>query len=166
MFSVDVRQEARGTVLVLRGELDFDSAVQLDEAGEHAGVSGGAEGVGAVVVDLTALSFCDSSGISALLRLYRRLSARQQPLLLAAVPRPTLRLLTLTGLDRVFSIHPDVEAALGARPAAGPQAGPPTRTPADAAPGTGHGAGPGTITATVPAPDAGRPARQNEKETA
>ncbi|WP_179199864.1 STAS domain-containing protein [Streptomyces sp. NRRL B-24572] len=60
MFPVDVSQEERGTVLVLRGELDFDSAVQLDEAGLRGPGAGAAPG--SVVVDLAALTFCDSSG--------------------------------------------------------------------------------------------------------
>lgn len=32
MFSVVVRQDARGVVFALRGELDFESVVQLHEA--------------------------------------------------------------------------------------------------------------------------------------
>ncbi|MEU5217052.1 STAS domain-containing protein [Streptomyces sp. NPDC020807] len=135
MFSVDVRQEERGTVLVLRGELDFDSAVQLDEERLRDPGAGGVPGP--VVVDLAALTFCDSSGISALLRLYQQLSAQGRPLRLAAVPTTVGRLFALTGLDQVFTVHADVRAALAAEPA-----------------------GPDT------APGAGGPARQNRKESA
>ncbi|MFK3733775.1 STAS domain-containing protein [Streptomyces sp. NPDC088090] len=112
MFSIEVRAEGRGTVLVLRGELDHDSVVQLDEAGRRETAPGGGEGT--VVADLGALTFCDSSGVSALLRLYRGLEARQRRLALAAVPRTVLRLFTLTGLDQIFTVHPDVHEALAA----------------------------------------------------
>ncbi|MFF7441656.1 STAS domain-containing protein [Streptomyces sp. NPDC008122] len=135
MFSVDVRQEERGTVLVLRGELDFDSAVQLDEAGLRGPGAGAAPGP--VVVDLAALTFCDSSGISALLRLHQVLSARGRPLVLAAVPPTVRRLFALTGLDQIFTVHADAHETLAAGPA-GPD----------------------------PAQGAGTPARQNRKESA
>ncbi|MFF6788218.1 STAS domain-containing protein [Streptomyces filamentosus] len=135
MFSVDVRQEERGTVLVLRGELDFDSSVQLDEAG--LGDPGTGTAPGPVVADLAALTFCDSSGISALLRLHRGLSARGGSLALAAVPHTVRRLFALTGLDQVFTVHADAHEALAAGPA-GPD----------------------------PAPGAGTPARQNRNESA
>ncbi|MFE5794295.1 STAS domain-containing protein [Streptomyces sp. NPDC056503] len=135
MFSVEVGQEERGTVLVLRGELDFDSAVQLDEAARGEPAPSG--GKGPVVVDLAAVTFCDSSGVSALLRLHRRLSAQGRLLTLAAVPPTVLRLFALTGLDRIFTAHPDAERALAAGPA-----------------------GPDTATGAV------APARQNREETA
>ncbi|MFF8835095.1 STAS domain-containing protein [Streptomyces sp. NPDC015130] len=135
MFSVDVGQEERGTVLVLRGELDFDSAVQLDEAARTC--PGAGDGAGLVVADLAALTFCDSSGISALLRLYRHLAAQGRTLGLAAVPSTVRRRFALTGLDQIFLVHADVHEALAAGPA-----------------------GPDT------APEAGAPARQNRKESA
>ncbi|MGW4781770.1 STAS domain-containing protein [Streptomyces filamentosus] len=135
MFSVDVGQEERGTILVLRGELDFDSAVQLDEVA--LGDPAHDTATGPVVADLAALTFCDSSGISALLRLHRRLSTRGRPFLLAAVPHPVRRLFALTGLDQIFTVHADAHEALAAGPA-GP----------------------------APAPGAGTPARQNRKESA
>ncbi|MEU2655086.1 STAS domain-containing protein [Streptomyces sp. NPDC007325] len=135
MFSVDIGQDERGTVLLLRGELDFDSAVQLDEVRRTGPVSG--DGQGPVVADLAALTFCDSSGVSALLRLYQHLSARGRPLRLAAVPRTVQRLFALTGLDQIFTVHAGVHEALAAGPA-----------------------GPDT------APGAGAPARPNRKESA
>ncbi|MFD3524877.1 STAS domain-containing protein [Streptomyces sp. NPDC058653] len=58
MFSVQVGTAAGTAVLQLRGELDVESVVQLDEAGEIAVRSTSA----LVVVDCAALSFCDSSG--------------------------------------------------------------------------------------------------------
>ncbi|GHJ93483.1 anti-sigma factor antagonist [Streptomyces sp. NE5-10] len=125
MFSIDVREEERGTVLVLRGELDHDSVVQLDEAGRRATAPGGGEGT--VVADLAGLTFCDSSGVSALLRLYRALKARHRVLALAAVPPTVLRLFALTGLDQIFTVHADVHGALAAGRDTAPGAGAPAR---------------------------------------
>ncbi|MEU0990666.1 STAS domain-containing protein [Streptomyces sp. NPDC005953] len=100
------------TSTALRGELDFDSMVQLDEAGEKELARG--RGAGPVVADCAALSFCDSSGIGALLRLFQRLGAQERVLLLAGVPHSVARLFSMTGLDQVFAVHADVERALSA----------------------------------------------------
>lgn len=110
MFSVDVRTQARGVVFTLRGELDFDSVVQLHEATERELERTEKP---PVVADCAGLAFCDSSGIGGLLRLYQRLSAQGRTLRLAAVPASVARLFALTGLDQLFSVHADVDEALG-----------------------------------------------------
>ncbi|MGW2208727.1 STAS domain-containing protein [Streptomyces sp. NPDC001781] len=109
---MDVRQHALGVLLVLCGELDFDSVVQLHEAVDDE--LDRSTGTSPVVVDCAALTFCDSSGISALLRLYQRLTAEQRALRLAAVPASVSRLFSLTGLDQLFSVHKDAAEALAA----------------------------------------------------
>ncbi|MEU6310700.1 STAS domain-containing protein [Streptomyces sp. NPDC047014] len=109
---MQVTQEARGAVFVLRGELDFDSMVQLHEAGDEEVMRG--PGARPVVVDCARLTFCDSSGISALLRLFHQLAARQRALRLAAVPSSVVRLFLITGLDQVFSVYADADQALAA----------------------------------------------------
>ncbi|MFE5112547.1 STAS domain-containing protein [Streptomyces sp. NPDC056663] len=111
MFSVQVRQEARGVVFALRGELDFDSVVQLQEAGEAELARG--RGAGSVVADCARLTFCDSSGISALLRLFQQLAAQERVLRLAALPDSVARLFSITGLNQLFSVYADADKALG-----------------------------------------------------
>ncbi|MFJ3770017.1 STAS domain-containing protein [Streptomyces sp. NPDC090082] len=112
MFSVQVVREERGVVLVLRGELDFESMVQLDEAGQEALALG--RGAGPVVADCAAMAFCDSSGIGALLRLMQPLAEQGRVLRLAGVPAAVARLFAITGLDRIFEVHPDREQAFAA----------------------------------------------------
>ncbi|MFF3019404.1 STAS domain-containing protein [Streptomyces sp. NPDC057939] len=112
MFAVQVTRQARGAVFALRGELDFDSVVQLHEAGDDEVARGAGEGP--VVVDCAGLAFCDSSGIGALLRLFHQLAAQDRALRLAAVPTSVARLFSITGLDRVFSVYTDAEQALAA----------------------------------------------------
>ncbi|MET9678505.1 hypothetical protein ABZY68_36300 [Streptomyces sp. NPDC006482] len=92
--------EGRGTVLVLCGEPDFDSAVQLDEVGRRGPGAGGV--AGPVVVDLAALTSC---GSSALLRLAQPAPVRAQGGSLgpAAVPR--------TGPSALPALHRLAEAA-------------------------------------------------------
>lgn len=68
-----------------------------------------------LVADLTRIGFCDSTVLNALL--HARLGARAAgvPLVLAGAPSQARRLLRLTGLDRVFTLEPTVEAAVSAR---------------------------------------------------
>ncbi|MGW6009168.1 STAS domain-containing protein [Streptomyces sp. NPDC055210] len=64
-----------------------------------------------LVLDLAALRFCDSSGISALLSARNLAIEYGGRIALAAVPATTARILRITGLDQVFPIHPDTRTA-------------------------------------------------------
>ncbi|MFI2780643.1 STAS domain-containing protein [Streptomyces sp. ALB3] len=112
MFSVQVRPVTGAVVLQLRGELDFESVVQLYEAGETALATRPVPRL--VVVDCVSMTFCDSSGIGGLVRLYQRLSAQGGQLRLAAPPAPVAKVLSLTGLDAVIAVDAGVDEALAA----------------------------------------------------
>ncbi|MFE5651359.1 STAS domain-containing protein [Streptomyces cyaneofuscatus] len=112
VFAVDVRRDTRGVVFTLRGDLDFHSVVQLYEAGEEE--LGTGRETGAVVVDCAHLTYCDSTGISALLKLYHQMSAQDGVLCLASVTDNLNRLFELTGLNQIFCLHTDAEGALNA----------------------------------------------------
>ncbi|MFV2176359.1 STAS domain-containing protein [Actinomadura sp. LOL_016] len=97
-------------VLAVVGELDLNNAPLLaDAALEAAG-----QGRPHVILEMSRVPFCDSSGLNALIRLYRRLRAEQGSLALAAVPGRLTRLLSMTGIDRLIPAHPDVPEALAA----------------------------------------------------
>jgi anti-anti-sigma factor len=121
LFSVDARRVGLACVFALRGELDFDSAVQLREAADT--VLAGPQPRPLVVIDCTALTFCDSSGISGLIRIYQQLSARGGVLRLAAVPASVARIFTLTGLEQVIAVHDSAHDALDASGAHQPHPG-------------------------------------------
>ncbi|MEU3369184.1 STAS domain-containing protein [Streptomyces sp. NPDC006660] len=107
---MNVRRDRHSVVFALRGELDHDSVEQLREAGNKELLDGRAEGP--VVVDCSLLSFCDSSGIGELVRLHQQLSWRDRAFRLASVPAKVSRLLELTGLNQVLSVHADMAGAL------------------------------------------------------
>ncbi|MFD3873066.1 STAS domain-containing protein [Streptomyces sp. NPDC058623] len=111
---VEVGRHARGVVFTLRGDLDFDSVVQLREAGDEE-LAGGPE-AGPLVADCSALSFCDSSGIGELVRLHQQLASHGRAFRLARVPDRVVRLFALTGLDQLFPPYDDVTQALSAGP--------------------------------------------------
>ncbi|MFJ6700576.1 STAS domain-containing protein [Streptomyces sp. NPDC091272] len=112
VFSVTVGPVEGAAVFQLRGELDVESVVQLNEAAETALAARPAPGL--VVVDCTSLTFCDSSGIGGLVRLYQRLSAAGGQLRLAAAPAPVAKVFSLTGLDGVIPVHSSTGQAIAA----------------------------------------------------
>ncbi|MFF2384476.1 STAS domain-containing protein [Streptomyces sp. NPDC058108] len=58
-----------------------------------------------VILDLTGVTFCDSSGLNSLLRLRRRAQDGGGQLALAAPSRQMMRLLSITGAATVFAIY-------------------------------------------------------------
>ena len=72
-----------------------------------------AAGEGAVVLDLAAVDFLDSSGLGAVVAA-RKLLGDGRPLELAALQEPVAKVMQLTRMDRVFCIHESVDAAMSA----------------------------------------------------
>ncbi|WP_307845380.1 STAS domain-containing protein [Planomonospora sp. ID67723] len=67
-----------------------------------------------LIVDLSELTFCDSTGLSELVRTRQRARARGIRLVLAGVGANLARTLAITGLRDGFEIHSDLSAALEA----------------------------------------------------
>ena len=90
--------------LVLTGELDLDSAPKLLTAVVEQLESGANE----LVVDLTHLSFIDSSGLGTLVGCWRR-ATNAGATLVVANPNEDVRMtLEITGLDQILPITSEV----------------------------------------------------------
>ncbi|MEU8587446.1 STAS domain-containing protein [Streptomyces sp. NPDC048664] len=89
------------------GELDLDTGPELTAVlTECLG-----QGPARLVVDVSAVPFCDSSGLAALLRARESASRAGAEFVLAGV-RPALsRILVMTGLDAVFNAGPRPEGS-------------------------------------------------------
>lgn len=73
------------------------------------------EGERRLVVDLSEVSFIDSSGLGALLSGYKNATQRGGTLILAG-PQPRVRaMFELTRLNRVFDIYPRLQEALASQ---------------------------------------------------
>jgi anti-sigma B factor antagonist len=97
-FSVGVEAAADGVrVIVLRGELDMAATEAVREAVD------GAAGARGVVLDLSEVTFVDSSMLKELLRAGAELSRYETRLVLAGVPAPVRRLLDLTRTAQLFT---------------------------------------------------------------
>jgi anti-anti-sigma factor len=99
------RQVGRRAVLSVVGEVDIITAARL-----RAAVDTAASRAFEIWVDLTETTFMDSSGLHALSEARARLTESFR-LVLICPEGPILRVLTLTGFDRVFDIHASRSAA-------------------------------------------------------
>lgn len=107
-----VLRSGRTAVVRLCAEIDLTVADELREAL----LSVLNQGVLALVADMTATTFCDSAGISALIRAARRAAANGAVMRVAGVAPSVLRVFTLVGIDRMIDIYPSVDAALASLP--------------------------------------------------
>lgn len=92
-FRIDVRDEPRGTVLELFGELDVASSPALEA--ELARFSGSK----LVVIDLRSLDFIDSTGLGVLVRTHQHAQEHGHDFGLVQGGGQVQRLLGLTGLS-------------------------------------------------------------------
>ena len=74
------------------------------------------QGAIGLVVDMTATTFCDSAGITALGRAARRAAATDATMRLAVASPSVLRVFSLVGIDRLIDVHPSVEEARASLP--------------------------------------------------
>jgi anti-sigma B factor antagonist len=95
-------------VVTLPTEIDITIADQVREdllsAVNHGAVL--------LVADLSNTVFCDSSGVSALVRAFQRAQGSGGEMRLAVRAPAVQRILSLTGIDRLVDIYPSVKAAL------------------------------------------------------
>ncbi|WP_030170376.1 STAS domain-containing protein [Spirillospora albida] len=99
-LNVSTASQDGNAVVTATGELDLYTAPRLQAA--LAGLL--REQIDRIVVDLSGVEFCDSTGMNVLLAALKRLKERGGSLELAA-PRPAVkRILQVTGLDTVFTV--------------------------------------------------------------
>ncbi|MFJ4205443.1 STAS domain-containing protein [Streptomyces sviceus] len=106
-LKITARDVATGPVVELSGELDYANVAELHKALDGLALQPGQY----LVLNMSGLEFCDSSGITALIAARSNAQAVQADVALAAVPANTLRVLRIVGLDQIFTIHPDIESA-------------------------------------------------------
>jgi len=111
LVHVEIEQRDADDVVVARltGELDIAGAEATGRRIAEA-VPSSARGV---VVDMTELEFIDSSGVSMLFGLARRVGSRRQELrVVAPAGRPVARVLDIVEFDRAAPVHADVNSAI------------------------------------------------------
>jgi anti-sigma B factor antagonist len=94
--------------VIAAGEIDLYTAPRLHS--ELAAVIANSAPETRIVVDMSGVEFCDSTGMNVLLSCLRQARERGGELELAA-PRPAVKkILQVTGLDAVFTVNTDPAA--------------------------------------------------------
>jgi anti-sigma B factor antagonist len=109
-FSATTRAVNGVSVVDVAGEVDVYSAPELAERLNELFDAGDR----VVVVDLTAVSFLDSTGLGTLVAGRNRADEAGGQLPLVGSGDRVLKLFRITGLDEVFQIYPTIEAAIEA----------------------------------------------------
>jgi len=110
-------QQLPAVVVALPAEIDMASA---DRVGQQLGAAF-APGVKTVIADMTATRFCDSSGISALVRAHKQAVANGAQLRLVVLSTAVLRSLRLVQMDYLLPIYPTLSQDLAAGPTSTPE---------------------------------------------
>jgi anti-sigma B factor antagonist len=100
-FSVTVRRTHDTVTLAVAGELDLAAAPLL---AAHLDAVGAADGSGGVVLDLSGLTFLDSSGVALLIGVTQRAEREGWPLRIAGTPPEAHRVLEICWLLDVLPL--------------------------------------------------------------
>lgn len=100
-LTVTAEHAADALILHVRGELDVATAPQLEDA-----VAAVAGGPADLVLDMKGLTFVDSSGLTALVRVHKVVSARSGSVTVRGARPFVVEVLKMVSLDRFFAIEP------------------------------------------------------------
>ncbi len=109
-LEVETGKRGDSDVLTLRGEIDVYTAPRLRQAIIDL-VEGGARHI---VVDMGAVDFLDSTGLGVLVGGLKRVKIQDGELSIVTSQDKILKIFDITGLNKVFSIHDSLDAAVGA----------------------------------------------------
>ncbi|MFG3283288.1 STAS domain-containing protein [Streptomyces sp. NPDC048111] len=98
------------TVLAVAGELDHHTAPQLTRLIQEEPFRPARP----VLIDLSDLTYCDSTGITVLIGADRQAHETGTPLVLVGVTADLMHVFRIIGLDRLFTFQPTVEDAIEA----------------------------------------------------
>ncbi|GAB2592240.1 STAS domain-containing protein [Streptomyces capparidis] len=111
VLAVDSRAHSSGTiVLTVSGELDHHTSRRLTDAVKRTPFAPGTH----VVIDLSGLTYCDSTGITVLITAYNSAKAAGSRLTLAGLNADLMRIFRIVGLDQIFTFRPTVGDAVDA----------------------------------------------------
>ena len=109
-FGIDVDRRADAVVLTPLGDLDLAAT----PAFRQTIIKVLADGDDRIVVRLSSVDFCDSTGLGALIGALKRVRAHGGELVVCSLSQPLIDLFVLCSLDRVFTLHDSPEAAIAA----------------------------------------------------
>jgi anti-sigma B factor antagonist len=102
-LAISVSPDALGVAVTLDGELDLETAQELDR--RLAVIE--ATGLSRLLIDLRGVSFMDSTGLSSIVRAHRFAESNGHTLVLRRGSNQVRRLFALTGMDDRLSFEGD-----------------------------------------------------------
>lgn len=100
-LELSTRPSGDRALVTVAGEVDLETAAQL---GDHA-LAAVRDVSPHLVLDLSGVTFMDSTGLKVLLSIQRRAEVAQGSLAVVGTTRSVRRILTLTGLDQTFALY-------------------------------------------------------------
>ena len=110
MSVTKVSEQSGCVVIALSGEIDLDNAGDVRRE-----LLDSLDNRKDVLVDMSGVTYIDSSGIASLVEGLQKARKQKTELSLVSVSQRARRVLELARLDKVFTIHTDVTAALAAK---------------------------------------------------
>ncbi|HEX9829283.1 MAG TPA: STAS domain-containing protein [Bacteroidota bacterium] len=107
----DIKKNGTATILTIK-ERKLDASVSPELKGEFLLLCNGQ--TKNLVLDLSEVEFCDSSGLSALLIAERKMRENGGVVKLVGLQKKVISLIRISRLDRAFSIHDSLAKALRA----------------------------------------------------
>ena len=104
-------KKLRPNVLQLEGEIDLHVSPEVAESLRPMV----AKKPGVLVVDLTKVTYLDSSGLAVLIEAMQKVQEYDGKFALANVQESVKHIFEIARLDQVFQIFPDVDSALAAK---------------------------------------------------
>jgi anti-sigma B factor antagonist len=106
----EVKKEDTTTILTIK-EKKLDSSISPELKAEFLILCKSKKCL-LLIIDMKAVNFCDSSGLSALLIAHRSIGEHEGEVRFANVSKPVLNLLKISQLDRIFNVFKTVKDAL------------------------------------------------------
>ena len=108
-MNISTVDKGGAVVVTLQGEVDLQTSPDVRKA-----LLGEVEAKKTVIVAMGGVEYIDSSGVASLVEAYQVARKHGSPFSLVEVSPSAMRVLQLARLDRVFTIHETVDAALAA----------------------------------------------------
>ena len=105
-FSVSVLETSTGPVVVLRGDVDMATVDQVERAAWDLVDAGHAT----LTVDMSGVSFCDSAGINALVRIKKACNASGGQFAVSSPQPQILHVIAVSGLTEYLGVTPATPA--------------------------------------------------------
>tara|TARA_B100000029_G_scaffold240418_1_gene237601 strand:- start:301 stop:633 length:333 start_codon:yes stop_codon:yes gene_type:complete len=108
-MALDITERDGATIVALSGDVDLETSPAVRQ-----GLIECIEKHDNVIVDMSQVSYIDSSGVASLVEAFQLSRKKGSSFALAHVSAAALRVLNLARLDKVFSIFESIEDAITA----------------------------------------------------